>query len=129
MRVIGRRVDLHLLPPEEAVHATPGQVFVSNGREYVVHCVSVYNNITFVQIVDDVQTPIFLPRVLFDVVDPSVPGDWICNVFAEGPVQMVLGPPHTAASLQAYVSMVDQDASQVERFWRRIEDGLAESTG
>lgn len=127
MRVKGRRIELQRLPAEVAVYATPGQVFVSPGKEYVVYTVSVYDNITFVQVVDDKHTPIFLPRTIFEVTDATVPTDWICTVLAEGPVQLILGPPHVAIDVDAYTSMVDQDASQVERFWRRIDDGTAEA--
>ena len=127
MQVKGRRIEFKNLSAEEAVYATPGQVFVSLGKVYTVYAVSVYDKITFVQIVDDQYTPVFLPRGLFEVVDATVPGDWICTVLPEGSVQMILGPPYVATDADAYTSMVDQDASQMERFWRRIDDCTMES--
>jgi hypothetical protein len=106
--------------PSEAVFATPAQVFLSTGKEYDVHAVSVYNGIVFLQIVDDGQMPELLPRSLFEVVDSSVPDDWICNAFPEGPVQLLLGPAFFADSPASYDGMIDRDAKQVGAFWQRV---------
>ena len=102
-------------------HISPSQLRLSAGKEYDVHAVSVYDGIVFVQIVDDHDHPDFQARVLFDVVDPSIPGDWICNVFPTGPVQLVMGPPFVAKDLASYCAMADQDWDVVQLLWRRID--------
>jgi hypothetical protein len=121
MRVHFRNPKQGTYSQDEAFYVSPSQIFLSTVKDYEVHAVSVYDKIAFVQIVDDNDTPIFLPRVLFDVIDPCVPDDWICNVFPDGPVQLVVGPPFVAKDLISYNAMIDQEGAQVERFWRRIE--------
>jgi hypothetical protein len=120
------RVRFRGLPPgpslsNEAAYIAPQQLFLSTATEYEVYAVSVYDGITFVQLVDDKETPTFFPRVLFDVVDTAVPADWICNVFPVGPVQFVLGPGFVAKDLAAYSGMTDQRLEQLTQFWKRVE--------
>jgi hypothetical protein len=121
MRVRFRNPKREDVPREEAVYISPSQIFLTAGRDYEVHAVSVYDRLVFVLVVDDKETPIFLPRTIFDVSDPGVPGDWICNVFPEGPVQLVLGPPFIAKDLDSYNAMIDQRMEQVTQFWKRVE--------
>lgn len=121
MRVRFRAPELATLPRDEAIYVSPQQLFLSLDKTYVVHAVSVYDHIVFVQIVDDLDTPVFKPRVLFEMVESGVPRDWICNVFADGPVQMILGPSYVAKDLDSYNAMIDQRIAQVEQFWRRVD--------
>jgi hypothetical protein len=108
------------LPVGEARFVAPRQIFLSLGTDYEVHAVSVYDGIVFLQVIDDLNTPVLHPRVLFDIVDPSIPHDWICNTFPAGPVQLVQGPTYVAASLEAYDAMVDQAEPAVTAFWNRV---------
>jgi hypothetical protein len=121
MRVRFRNPERSTLSRDEASFFSPQQTFLSSGKDYVVHAVSVYRGVAFVQIVDDDDTPVFLPRALFETVATDVPHDWICSLFPEDPVQLVLGPAFMAKDLAAYEAMVDQERAQVERFWGRIE--------
>lgn len=116
MRVRFRGLAPDTYPSNEAFFVSPTQTFLSSDKDYEVHAVSVYDGVTFLQVVDDLETPIFLPRALFDVVDVRVPEDWICNVMPSGPVQLVLGPPFVATSLDSYQAMIDQRKAQVEEF-------------
>lgn len=121
MRVRYREPDLSVCPKHEAKYVSPSQLFFTSLKGYEVHAVSVYDGVVFMLVVDDLNTPCFRPRVLFDVVDTSVSGDWICNSFATGPIQLVLGPEFIAKDAVAYNAMIDQGVAQVERFWRRID--------
>jgi hypothetical protein len=121
MRVRFRNPSRDSYSDAEARYISPTQTYLSTSKEYDVHAVSVYNGIVFVLIVDDLEIPTFDPRVLFDVVDSSIPGDWICNIFPADPVQLVMGPPFVAKDLRSYGGMVDFDREQVDAFWRRIE--------
>lgn len=129
MRVRFRKPELAALSSEERFFVSPKQLFLSTGRDYPVYAVSVYEKVVFVQVVDDKETPTFLPRALFQMVDSEVPKDWICNLFPDGPIQMVLGPPFVAKDLDAYNAMIDQEAAQVERFWRRVEANVSSPNG
>jgi hypothetical protein len=120
MRVRFRNPSRDSYSDREARHYSPQQTRLSAAKEYEVHAVSVYNEIAFVLIVDDIDTPTFKPRVLFDVVDPTIPADWICNIFPTGPVQLVMGPPFVAKDLRSYDAMVDQESAEVRALWQRI---------
>jgi hypothetical protein len=74
--------------------------------------------------IDDLGYPSWKPAWLFDVVDPSIPGDWICSTFRDDPC-LVLGPAFVAGSLEAYAAMVELEPAQVEQFWQRVEKSPA----
>jgi hypothetical protein len=109
------------IPRNEEPFISPSQVFLSPLKDYEVHAVSVFKGVTFVQIVDDKDTPIFLPRALFRTTSHALPDDWICSVFPEGAVQLILGPTFVADSISSYNAMIDQEVAQVQRFWRRLD--------
>lgn len=127
MRVRFRGLDPRTLSPDEARYVSPSQTFLTADRDYDVHAVSVYDRVVFLLVIDDQSTPVFLPRALFEVVDPGVPTDWICNSFPEGPVQLVLGPAFIAKDLDAYDAMIDQRAAQVSQFWQRARSLRAQA--
>ncbi len=71
------------------------------------------------QMVDDAGYPSWKPAWLFDVVDSTIPADWICSAFHDDPM-LVLGPEFVARTQEGYVAMVELDREQVERFWNRV---------
>ena len=97
MRVLARQVNLMTCPPNVARFATPGQVLVTAGRHYEVFALAVFEGHPLIQIVDDLRYPSWL----FDVVDPALPSDWICNLFREEP-SFVAGPDFVAKDQAAY---------------------------
>ena len=121
MRVRFRNLPLETVSSNEASYVSPQQTFLLPAKDYEVHAISVYNGIAFLQVVDEKETPVFLPRVLFDVIEAGVPRDWICNTFPTGSVQLVLGPRFVAETLEAYEGMIDQKEAQVYEFWKRLE--------
>src|SRR5258708_1620663 len=84
MRGSFRGIARETYSPREASFVSPSQTFLSSTKHYEVYAVSVYDTVVFVQVLDDLDTPVFLPRVLFNVVESTIPDDWICNVFPEG---------------------------------------------
>src|SRR5262249_20766652 len=100
---------------------SPPQTFLSENKEYDVHAISVYDSVTFVLLVDNYGMPSFFPRMLFSVTNSKIPADWICNIFATGPIQLIIGPDFIAADLDSYNEMADQAWSKVEMLPRRIE--------
>jgi hypothetical protein len=99
----------------------PSNSFLTLLKEYEVYAVSVYDGITFLQLVDDKETPTFFPRVFFDVIDTVMPDDWICNVFPTGPVHLILGPSFIAKDLASLNGMVESSREQTREFWKRID--------
>lgn len=106
---------------ERELSYVPPLTRVSRLSEYDVHAVSVYDGVVFVLIVEDSNTPLFLTSAMFEVVDDTVPDDWICRLFSEERLQMVMGPAFIASSLQAYSSMIDSEVAPVNAFWDRLE--------
>ncbi|HEV7735537.1 MAG TPA: hypothetical protein VGR62_25405 [Candidatus Binatia bacterium] len=124
--VVARAVDLASYPESIAKFATPGQVFVSSGKRYEVRAISTFEGVLFMQIVDDIESPAWLPAWLFDVIDPTLPADWICNAFRTEPT-FLMGPAFIAKDQQAYARMVELETEQVTRFWKRVSVATASS--
>lgn len=120
MRVLARQVNWSECPSEIAPFTKQTQTFLSVGREYEVHAVAILKGFPFLQVVDDLGYPSWRASWLFDVVDTTVARDWICNVFHEDPV-LVLGPEFVAKDEASYGAMVELEADQVDRFWKRVE--------
>jgi hypothetical protein len=120
MLAVARQVDLASLPGAVARFAPLGQVFVTAGRRYEVFAVSVFEGQVAFQVVDDIEYPAWLPAVLFDLEDATLPSDWICNIFQQEPT-LVLGPRFVANSLDVYRKMVELEADSVTQFWERVK--------
>ncbi|MBZ0089261.1 MAG: hypothetical protein K8H90_02670 [Thermoanaerobaculia bacterium] len=100
----------------------PGQVFLKAGAEYEIFALAVFEGESNLQIIEDVDGHEFIswyPAWLFDVIDPSIPGDWICNFFHEEPT-LVVGPAFLAQDIAAYDRMVDSESEAVNEFWARV---------
>jgi len=104
---------------EQQELASAGQVFVTAGSRYEVFAVSVFEGQVAFQVVDDIEYPAWLPAVLFDLEDATLPSDWICNAFRQEPI-LVLGPRFVAKNLDAYGKMVELEAESVAQFWERV---------
>jgi hypothetical protein len=96
------------------------RVGITIGKEYEVCAIVMWRGVLFAQVVDDTRLPAWLPTWLFEVREPALPPDWICNLFG-GEVQMVLGPDFIARDEDAYSRMVELDPSSVQLFWRRVK--------
>ena len=74
-----------------------------------------YQKVIFVLVLDDYETPVFIPRDLFEIVSKVVPSDWICNTFTEHGLDFVLGPELIAKDLDSYNAVIDQEREQIAR--------------
>ncbi|MBN1607545.1 MAG: hypothetical protein JW940_12990 [Polyangiaceae bacterium] len=120
MRVIARDVKWSECPAGIAPYTKESQTFLTVGREYRVHGLAIFGGCPAMLVVNDSRSPSWEASWLFDVVDPSIPGDWICNAFHAEP-SMVLGPAFFARNLASYEAMVELEAEQVDRFWKHAE--------
>jgi hypothetical protein len=104
------------------------QSFITAGQEYEAYAIVVADGITFVQVVDDIHYPAWLPSWIFEVTDSTAAPDWICNPIPreDGSSLLLIGPEFVAKDEVAYNEMVELDADQMERFWERV-DGLQRS--
>lgn len=125
MRVVARGVDPLDAPPAVAPFVSPGQVFLTRGREYDVHAIAVFRGVVQLQVTDDHYHgsgfPAWYPAWLFDVVEHSLDNGWIVGVFQAEPA-IVIGPDFVAASLESYEQMVELYREKLDRFRLRIAD-------
>ena len=121
MRVAARNVDWSERPANLAPFTKKSQTFLTVGREYEVHALSVVDGVLMLQVVDDLKVwPSWDASWLFELVDTSIPSDWICNIFDAGQI-LVLGPAFLAKDRESFGAMVDLERDQVDRFWKRIK--------
>ena len=120
MRVRARAFDPQLIPPDLRPYL--GQIFVVPGIEYDVHAVVAFQGMVHFLMVWDIDPPLpgWDPAWLFDVVDASIPNDWICASFHTEP-QLLIGPEFIARGHQEYTDMVELVPWQVARFWKYVE--------
>jgi len=122
MRVAARKVNWSECPADIAPYTKESQTFLTVGREYEVHAVAVFKGSVALQVIDDLRYPAWEASWLFEILDKTVPGDWICSVFEDEPI-LVLGPEFIAKDRTSYGAMVDLEADQVDRFWKRVGSG------
>jgi hypothetical protein len=118
MRVRARQVDYATAP--KVLRLYLGQPLVTVGKEYDVHAVAVFEGRVMMQIITDADWPSWRTAWLFDVIDRSIPSDWICATFHDEP-SLVLGPEFIARSIEDYEAMVELVTEKVDRFWQRVE--------
>lgn len=117
MRIIARNVKTSECPP--ALEPFLRQVFVTPMREYEVHSVATVDGISFVSIIDDTGSESRKPIWLFDILDKSMPEDWICNLFPEQGA-VVIGPSFVAKDAESYSRLVERDPDITTQFWDRV---------
>ena len=126
MRVRAREIDVAMVPTSILPYLGRdlGQHFVTSGLEYEVHALVVHEGVVSVQIVNDLKWPHWSPVWAFDVIDRTLPDDWICSVLKNGS-WLVLGPTFLAATAEDYDAMVDLEADKQTQFWRRVRSRSA----
>jgi len=101
-------------------------VHLTIGTEREVHAVSVFSGVVFLMVLNDLDFFVWLPAWLFQVLDGSLPSDWIIGVFDDDPVA-VIGPRFVAESLESYTRMVEEDPTLIRMMRDRIDHQI-EST-
>jgi len=119
MRVVARKVNWSECPADIAPYTKESQTFLTVGHEYEVQAVAVFKGSVALQVIDDLRYPAWEASWLFEVLDKTIPSDWICSVFEDEPI-LVLGPEFIAKDRDSYGAMVDLEADQVDRFWKRV---------
>ena len=112
--------------PEEALRSGWSKecnLHITTGREYDVYAISLFGlpeygrpRILTFQIIES-NSPSWLPSFLFEVVEPSLPKDWECNLFPSG--NFVIGPAFVVETEDAYGAMVEQEPDAMRKFRAR----------
>jgi hypothetical protein len=119
MRLRARAIEWGECPAAIASTLPKSQLFLTVGREYEAHAISVTKGIVYVHVVNDSGLPSWRPVWFFDLVDGSIPSDWICSI-GHGDVELILGPEFVARDDDALSAMAALETDQVERFWARL---------
>ena len=120
MKVTARSVDWAACPQNIRPYTVKSQTFLTVGQEYDVHALAIFKGHPMLQIVNDIGWPSWCAGWLFDTTDEAVPSDRICTLLHEEP-SLLLGPEFVARDEDAYGFMVELEADQVDRFWKRVE--------
>lgn len=123
MKVKGLNIDWDKVPSEVEPFISPNQTFITSGKEYSVYALSIYSKVVFILVIDDLDTPVFLPTWIFETISTYIPENWICNLKLSDDVEMVLGPEFLAKDLEAYSRMIDQETEQLDQFWSLVKEG------
>src|SRR6185312_14332271 len=100
MRVRVRNVEFRQAPPEVIGASSVEHLELAKGDEHEVYAVCVFEGMTSFQIIVDRTFPIWRRSWFFEVVDPSLPHDWICKSFQDQP-SLVIGPEFLARDIQS----------------------------
>lgn len=122
MRVRARPAERVQIP--EKIEPYTRQRFITADKEYDIYAVQVNEDgVPFFQFVDDLGYPAWQPHLLFDVIDTSLASDWHCNAFpdSETGTILALGPDFVVKDETALADMIQLDADQVDRFWKRFD--------
>lgn len=104
--------------PRLLVYGRGDQFTLSEGLDYEVHGIVVYDGLVASLIVDDDSYLEWVPNYLLEIIDPRIPDSWICSIFGQQVPSLVLGPPVVAASQEDYERLVDQDSQKIADFWK-----------
>lgn len=115
--------------PDYIASASWSQLSLTPGMEYNIHCISLTSSgIILLQLVDDASNPPhWYPSVYFDVYDPTIPHDWICNVLSTGP-PLIIGPEFIGRDYLSYSDMLTKEPEPIRLFFERLERLLAHDT-
>jgi hypothetical protein len=98
----------------------PVRLPITVGTEYEVMALVQSGELAMLQIVDDDDFPMWLPAWFSDVVDSTIPADWICNILGDER-GIALGPKFVVKDIESYGQMVLLEPDPVAKFWARVE--------
>jgi hypothetical protein len=122
MLVRYRKTRTEDVTTKEATYFVSKQLHLTFGKEYEVYALSFYDGVAFVLVIDDLDTPTFLPQVVFEMVNPTISASWICNFFPDCAVRLVAGPEFIAKDFESYNAMIDMEYEQVKAFWNYVQE-------
>src|SRR5687768_2336489 len=97
MVVEGRSVDWERISKRDSQWIDRASPDVTTGEQYVVGGLAIFEGAVLVLIIDDANLVAWKPAVMFNVVDATLPDDWMVSLFRGEPT-LVLGPSIVAAT-------------------------------
>jgi hypothetical protein len=97
---------------------------VTIGARYVVYAFTVFDGYTWFYVLDDDDRahPIWYPAAFFEVIDPTIPDDWVFGYVRTSTGEdefPIVSFPEWALDERYYESLVDGEPSAVAVFARR----------
>lgn len=108
--------EYDLLTAELKKYFQEDNMTITKGKGYTIFALSNWKNVFFYLIISDENCPEWIPSNVFNLIDGSIPNDWIINHISET-LKMILGPEYIARSEEAYNSMVQLESNSIKMFW------------
>lgn len=93
---------------------------LTQGKSYEAHCLASHRGELRVLVVGDDNYTFLFPLWFFDVIDGSIPDDWITSHLRESEL-LAMGPPFMVCDAHAYDEMVEGLGDFGAKFDRRID--------
>lgn len=100
--------------------AKTSEIHLTVDREYEIYAVVMWSGAVFFCVVNDYDSPYWIPSSLFSVIDSHLRVDWIFREL-DDEVTFVLGPEFIARDKEAYGALVELRPDAVEHFWKYVE--------
>ena len=123
MRVVAKRNNWRDCPALARSFSYPADGrfrWLAIGESYDVQAIASVNGIVEFQIISS-QWPYFAPAALFEIIENGFPDDWVCKVFNDDRLQMVLGPEFMAKDIESFSATVEMNPPQSDLFWERVK--------
>lgn len=95
-------------------------LYLTKESTYTVYALSMFKGNLFLQIINDLDEPCWIPASFFEIINNKVQSDWVCNLFDKEP-KMILGPSFIAKDIRSYNAMVEQEPKETKLFWGMVE--------
>lgn len=96
------------------------QFDVTSSMVYEVHAIVLWSGCVVYQVLGDSGIISWIPSTLFDVIEHSLPSDWLANSLDEE-VPFAIGPDFVVRDKCAYAEMVELVPEKVALFKKRLE--------
>jgi hypothetical protein len=117
MRIMATK-NTYIYSPE--LNSPPYKHNLTIGKEYEAYALALFEESLTIQIIDDLNYSDWVPASLFEIVDRTVPSDWVC-LLQNRSLRMVMGPEFIAKDEESYGSMVENDPDAVKQFGNYVK--------
>jgi hypothetical protein len=120
MKLIAKQDNYRDHPSRSKYINRPGKIFLTIEKQYEVWAIAKFEDLIFLQVINDIDYPAWYDSWLFDIVEMSLPHDWVCNLFNDEP-SLILGPSFIVKDITSYNAMVELEPESVKTFWERVK--------
>lgn len=96
------------------------QIDVQSTQVYEVHAIALWSETVLYQVVGDSGIITWIPSGAFNVLDNSMPSDWLVNRL-DDEVALIIGPYFVIQNKESYSDMVELVPDKVMQFKQRLQ--------